>query len=334
MLQSIEGAHGVAHLIVGVVPVYLLVGEVVEGLVAAYFLPVVDERHTIERVVEHGKQIFVVAIFCRERLVVLVIVLIVVGDVEHTCKVVLRRIYQRVGCVLQGRGRRAVAYVHKVGLERPCIVVTETNVDIVEIVVPSEVRLGQELNLLVPVVAELADGVLPIGVGDSGAGNIVAAVAIDIGLVNPEFQAVGHGVLQRLVAVVQLVDVAIAVRMNHLAVAPCIVVGMLRHPAGICGGVVGHPVEPDKHIEFVGSRNKIAQVCNRAVGGVHLLEVSGCIGAVEASATRVDGHEPHNIDTERLEFAESLLGSGECSLLCERTYVHLVDYTMACRSLR
>ena len=64
MLQSIEGAHGVAHLIVGVVPVYLLVGEVVEGLVATYFLPVVDERHTIERVVEHGKQIFVVAIFC------------------------------------------------------------------------------------------------------------------------------------------------------------------------------------------------------------------------------------------------------------------------------
>ena len=49
MLQRGEGAQGAQHLVVVGRPVDFGVGEIVERLVAARFLSVVDERHAVER---------------------------------------------------------------------------------------------------------------------------------------------------------------------------------------------------------------------------------------------------------------------------------------------
>ena len=100
------------------------------------------------------------------------------------------------------------------------------------------------------------DGRLPIGSGNIRTADVVTTVAVDVSLVNPEFQAVVHGVGQCAIAVVQLPHVAVVVGMNHLATALCIVFWIRGHPVGIRRRVVGHPVEPHLHVQSVGGCDK------------------------------------------------------------------------------
>ena len=109
-----------------------------------------------------------------------------------------------------------------------------------------------------------------------------------------------------------------------------VILRMLSHPFGISSRMVGHPVEPHLHIQRMGRIHQRLQVSDGAVVGVGLLEICGGVWAVDASTPWIDRHQPDNVHTECLQFAESLLGGGECSFCGERADVHLVNHLMAC----
>ena len=45
--------------------------------------------------------------------------------------------------------------------------------------------------------------------------------------------------------------------------------------------------------------------------------------------TRIDGHEPEDIDAQRVEAVKPLLRCLECALCCEGTDIHLIDDTIS-----
>ena len=94
--------------------------------------------------------------------------------------------------------------------------------------------------------------------------------------------------------------------------------------------MVGHPVEPHLHVQLVGCGYKRLQVADGAVGGVHLLEVGGGVGAVDAAAPGVDGHQPHDVYAQRLQLVQLLLGGGQRALGSKRADVHFVNHLMTC----
>ena len=94
--------------------------------------------------------------------------------------------------------------------------------------------------------------------------------------------------------------------------------------------MVRHPVEPHLHVERVGGSDKSLQVTDGAVLRIGLLEVGGGIGAVDAATTRIDGHEPQDVDTQGFQFAKAFLCGGKSAGLRERADVHLVNHLMAC----
>ena len=75
--------------------------------------------------------------------------------------------------------------------------------------------------------------------------------------------------------------------------------------------MVRHPVEPHLHVQRMGSVHETPEVGDGAILRIGLLEIGGGIGAVDAPATRIDGHEPHDVDTQRLEVCQLLLGTGK-----------------------
>ena len=166
-------------------------------------------------------------------------------------------------------------------------------------------------NLATLVVLDKGNGCLPVAGRNAGTADVVAAVAINVGLVYPELQAIVHGRHQCLIIVVELPHIVIAVGVNHLTATFGIVLRMGGHPSGISSCMVRHPVEPYLHIQRVGSSHEILEVADGAIGRICLLEIGGGIGAVDAPATRIDGHEPHDVDTQRLEVCQLLLGSGK-----------------------
>ena len=101
-------------------------------------------------------------------------------------------------------------------MEVPGIVVVEStaiNADIVRI---GDVCFAEELDSLSALALQLGNDVLPVADGDGGTADIVAAEAIDIAGVYPELQGFVHLVDETLALIVQLVDVAPSVRVNHL----------------------------------------------------------------------------------------------------------------------
>ena len=116
--------------------------------------------------------------------------------------------------------------------------------------------------------------------------------------------------------------------MNERRAVLLVVFGMLCHPFGICSSVVGHPVEPYFHLQLVCAGYESFQVGDGSVGGVHLLEVRGCVGTVYSAAARIDWHEPHHVDAESFELSEALLGCGEGAFCGERADVEFVDHSL------
>ena len=89
--------------------------------------------------------------------------------------------------------------------------------------------------------------------------------------------------------------------------------------------MVGYPVEPHLHSQTMCLCDKGSQVGNGTIFRVGLLEVCGSIGAVDASASGVDGHEPDDVDAKGPEFPQSGLGCCEGPFGGERADVHLID---------
>ena len=86
MFQGCQCSDAVKHLVIFRSPVYFGIFEIVESLIAANLLSIIDKRHTIERISQYGERITVVAVFLGQRFLVLIPVLVVVGDVEHTAE--------------------------------------------------------------------------------------------------------------------------------------------------------------------------------------------------------------------------------------------------------
>ena len=335
MLEGRQRTDGVAHLLVLGVPVDFGVVEVVKGLVSSYLLTIVDERHTIKRIGQHRERIAVVAVLLGQRLLALVVILVMVSNVEHTTeRHAGRGIEHLVGIGLQGRGIYTITTVFdKAALECPGIVIVESDVLQTRHIL-GNVCLAEESDGLATLVAlDKRNGRLPVRSRNLGAADVVAAVAVDVGLVNPELQTVVHSIDKGSIAIVQLIDIAVVVGMDKAIATLLVVFGMGGYPGGIGCRVVGNPVEPHLHALCMGSGNKGLQVGNGTIGRIGLLEVGSSVGAVNASATRIDGHEPDNINTQRLEFAELLLGSREGSGRGERADVHFVNHLTTCFSL-
>ena len=314
------------------------VAEVVEYLIAAGLLSVVDEGHTVDGKRQHRERIAVLSVLLCERLAAIVEVLVVIGEIDHS--------FERLGSRFVNQGVRKSLQpgccitrrteVGQVALELPGIVVVETYI-LEACCILYDVCFTEEGDVLAFLVRlDEGDGRLPVGGRDARTADVVATVSVDVGLVNPEFQAVVHGVHQSGIVVVELPHVAVVVRVDHLSAALGIVFGMRGHPVGICCRVVGHPVEPDFHLQFVGTLDEGLEVADAAVFRIHLLEVGGCIRAARG-ATRIDGHQPDDVYAGLLQFDQAFLCSIQCACCCERPYVHLVDDAPAlgilCRSI-
>ncbi len=89
--------------------------------------------------------------------------------------------------------------------------------------------------------------------------------------------------------------------------------------------MVRHPVEPHLHAQLMGTRDEGLQVSNSTIVGVDGTEIHGGVGAVHRGTTRIDGHEPEDIDAQRVEAVESLLRCLERALGSEGTDIHLID---------
>jgi hypothetical protein len=79
----------------------------------------------------------------------------------------------------------------------------------------------------------------------------------------------------------------------------------------------------------MGTGDKGLQVGNSSVTGIGLLEVGGSIGAIDASATGINRHEPYDVNAQRPQFLQFGLGSHKSSLIGEGAHVHLIDDTAA-----
>lgn len=113
--------------------------------------------------------------------------------------------------------------------------------------------------------------------------------------------------------------------MYHTAVFLLVKFGVGRHPFCVGGGVVWHPVEPHLKVDFVGGFHQRFEVVDGAIFGIGGLEVGGSVGTVDAASTRVDWHQPNDVNTEIFEVLKSGGGGVESAFLCERTHVEFVD---------
>ena len=169
MLQRCERADGIEHLGIRGRPIDFGVVEIVEGLIAAHLLSVIDEGHAIERVGEHGEGIAVETIFLREGLLRLVEVLVVVGDIEHTAeRDIGRGVEHGVGISLERSGIDATtAKVGQAALIGPSIVVVEAcRLQTGNIL--RNVAFAKEGNgLATLVVLDKGDGRLPVACRDA-----------------------------------------------------------------------------------------------------------------------------------------------------------------------
>ena len=126
--------------------------------------------------------------------------------------------------------------------------------------------------------------------------------------------------------VVQLVNIAVIVGVNHLAITILLIIfRMCGNPFCIGSRMVRNPVQPHLHVQLMSTSHKGLQVGNGAIFGIRFLEIGSSIRAVNASTTRIDRHEPYNVDTQRLQFAQTGLSSCESALCRERAHVHLID---------
>ena len=327
-MQGYERTHGVQHLRVYLVPLYLGIGEVVQGIGVADFLSLIDQGHTVERELKYGECISVVAVEVTQRVTTVVVVLVVVGQIDHTLVLDgLRGIEELLADGLQRIGLCAFCakLICQTSLEAPGIVVVETTGIDASAIGVADVCLAQEFDGLA-LALQFGDDVLPIANRDGGARHVVATIAIDVARINPELQRAVHLVHQTLVLVVQLEDVVPSVWIDHLSL------GVLREVLGMCldpgilhGNVVGHPVEPHFHAVLVGCCHKCLEVVDGSIGGIDLTEVHRGVGTHLGGTTWIGGHQPEDVSTQCLESSQLLLGSLEGSLGSEGSDVHLVD---------
>ena len=94
--------------------------------------------------------------------------------------------------------------------------------------------------------------------------------------------------------------------------------------------MVGDPVEPHLHAAIVGRIDKSAQIGHCSEITVHRMVVARCIGAAQRTdasrhTTRMDGHEPDDIDAQVLEIIKAGLCRSKRSLAREVIKVELID---------
>ena len=180
MVKGNERTHGVQHLGVHLVPLHLGIGEIVQRVGIADFLPLIDQWHSVEGELHHGDCISVVAEEVAQCVTSVVVVLVVVGQIDHaTILDGLRGIEELLADGLQRIGLCTFAKVtHQAFLEAPGIVVVETaRVDASAIGI-ADVGFAQEFNAP-GTTLQVGDDVLPVANRDGGTGHVVATIAVD-----------------------------------------------------------------------------------------------------------------------------------------------------------
>ena len=249
-----------------------------------------------------------------------------VGEIDHAADVDEAQVAHQVAALVEHAGG-IVLVVDQRRLEAPRIVIVPSAHEQAWRTV-AHVALAQHGDRLAGLVLlQRRDGAGPEAGGDGVAADVVAAVAVDVRLVDPVLHRLDHRQLRRLLAVVQLIDVAIAVRARERRV---VVVAMLRDPHIVFSRVVGHPVEPHLHAALMGSSDKGLEVGNGAKVAVHRMVVARGIGAAQRPdasqhTTRMDGHEPDDVDAQVLEVVQPLLRCRQGALTGEVVQVKLID---------
>ena len=300
MLQLGELLHEGEHIVIGFVPVDLRVVEVIQFLITADLLSVIEEWHTVEGECQHCEGIAIVAIHIGQRGSSVVEVLVVIGQIDHPRESqCLRVIDELLEVLLQGGNMPVLGKaLSQYGLlQPPGIVVGEAY--LVRLITETEVVAGVNLCQQDQLVFTLAGGiVLEFLIGGEpvrglGIRHEVEAEAINVATVYPRLHDAVHLSLHVSIVIVQVADVGItvlAIKPRRMGCAPRVLVGRM----------VGHPVKDDLHAKQMGCSHESLQVVNRTVGAVHVGKIHHGIRA-SATPTGVDRHQPDDIDTRLLK---------------------------------
>ena len=249
-----------------------------------------------------------------------------VGEVNHAADIDKTQVLHQILALVEHTGG-IVLVVDQTRLESPCIVIVPATHEQPWYTV-SHITLAQHGDGLARLVLlQRLDGTRPERRGNGVTADVVAAVAVDVHLVNPVLHRLNHRQLGGFLAVIELIHVAIAVGAGERRV---IVVTVLGNPHIIFSGMVGDPVEPHLHAALMGCGDKCFQVGNGAEVAVHGMVVARGVGAAQRTDTALDAtgmnrHEPDDVDAQVLQVVQALLCGCKCALARKVVQVKLID---------
>ena len=200
-----------------------------------------------------------------------------VSEVNHSADVDKAQVAHQVAALVEDT-RGIVFVVDQRRLETPRVVIVPATHEQARHAIGhiTLAKHGDGLTRLV--LLQRLDGPGPESRGYRIAADVVTTEAVDVGLIDPIFHRLDHGHLGGLLAVVQLIDVAIAVGAGERRV---IVVTMLRDPHVVLCSMVSDPVKPHLHAALMGSIDEIPEVVNCTEVAVHSMVVTRSIGTAE-----------------------------------------------------
>src|ERR1017187_9838701 len=161
----------------------------------------------------------------------------------------------------------------------------------------------------------------------------VTAIAIDVRLLYPILQGIGHVLAQSLVAIVEVDDVGpVQPRRRGELTFPIarVPLGMLADEDIVPCRVVGDPVEDYVHVLLMSGVDKVLEIVERAELWIDAVVILHGIRASQSAlaillANLVDRHQPEDIDSQLFQPGQLLLGGSEGPFGSELPGVDLID---------